>query len=253
MRTHLSNARSTLAKIIERARQQYLLAEYRKRVVETSSTTAAVLTDVQASWSHYVSAKLLAKVERVPVPPALAKDPLRHWSDVQLFVEKNREIVDGDVGEKFPVIWATAVRVHQVVSHEATATNEVGAIVDACADVLMTSLDKEVSGVVHCRDILVMRFIVLLCVYFATPLSYQHGHTVTQHHIFQDLASHWEREFLNDMQALNVRPCDVLTRVSEYVPEIVGFVSKIMENGYAYGGVGQNYRKISCSSFHTIV
>lgn len=37
-----------------------------------------------------------------------------------------------------------------------------------------------------------------------------------------------------DMKALNVRPPDVLTRVSEYVPEIVHFVETIIKNGYGF-------------------
>ena len=32
---------------------------------------------------------------------------------------------------------------------------------------------------------------------------------------------------------LQVLPADVLTRVSEYVPEIVEFVQKVIQNGYA--------------------
>ncbi len=31
-----------------------------------------------------------------------------------------------------------------------------------------------------------------------------------------------------------VLPPDVLTRVSEYVPEIVAFVKRIVDNGYGY-------------------
>lgn len=34
------------------------------------------------------------------------------------------------------------------------------------------------------------------------------------------------------LPAFQVLPPDVLTRVSEYVPEIVGFVSKVVSNGY---------------------
>ncbi len=37
---------------------------------------------------------------------------------------------------------------------------------------------------------------------------------------------------INCLCVLQVLPPDVLTRVSEYVPEIVDFVKKIVSNGY---------------------
>jgi cysteinyl-tRNA synthetase len=37
-----------------------------------------------------------------------------------------------------------------------------------------------------------------------------------------------------DMSRLNVLPADVLTRVSEYVPEIITFIEQIIQNGFAY-------------------
>ena len=55
---------------------------------------------------------------------------------------------------------------------------------------------------------------------------------MSDHSIFSDLTQRWEREFHRDMAALNVLPADVLTRVSEYVPEIVEYVQKIIDNGY---------------------
>ena len=42
-------------------------------------------------------------------------------------------------------------------------------------------------------------------------------------------------------KALNIEDPDCLTRVSEYVPEIVAFVEKIIENGYAYESNGSVY------------
>ena len=47
--------------------------------------------------------------------------------------------------------------------------------------------------------------------------------------------------FLNFQKALNIEDPDCLTRVSEYVPEIIAFVEKIIENGYAYASNGSVY------------
>jgi cysteinyl-tRNA synthetase len=62
------------------------------------------------------------------------------------------------------------------------------------------------------------------------------GGTVTDVSVFTRLARYYETEFHQDMQLLNVRPADALTRVSEYVPEIVTFIQEIIAKGYAYKG-----------------
>ncbi|XP_017296145.1 cysteine--tRNA ligase, cytoplasmic isoform X2 [Kryptolebias marmoratus] len=67
------------------------------------------------------------------------------------------------------------------------------------------------------------------------------GSKVTENSIFSVLPKYWEGEFHKDMEALNVLPADVLTRVSEYVPEIVEFVKKIVSNGYGYESNGSVY------------
>ena len=46
---------------------------------------------------------------------------------------------------------------------------------------------------------------------------------------------------LNCKKALNIEDPDCLTRVSEYVPEIVAFVQKIIDNGFAYESNGSVY------------
>lgn len=43
------------------------------------------------------------------------------------------------------------------------------------------------------------------------------------------------------MKALNIELPDVITRVSEFVPEIVTFIQKIIANGYAYEADGSVY------------
>lgn len=72
-------------------------------------------------------------------------------------------------------------------------------------------------------------------------LDMQFGLSVNDHSIFMELARKFEAEFYSDMKDLNVLPADVVTRVSEYVPEIVTFIEKIISNGYAYESNGSVY------------
>lgn len=46
------------------------------------------------------------------------------------------------------------------------------------------------------------------------------------------------------MDVLGVEKPDYLTRVTEYMPEIIAFIEKIVENGYAYESNGSVYFNI---------
>ncbi|KAL8709535.1 MAG: hypothetical protein Q9220_005777 [cf. Caloplaca sp. 1 TL-2023] len=63
-----------------------------------------------------------------------------------------------------------------------------------------------------------------------------YGKTIdaTDHSIFQKLTSKFEARFTDDMEALNVLRPDVITRVTEYGPQIVDFVAQVEKNGFAY-------------------
>jgi len=67
------------------------------------------------------------------------------------------------------------------------------------------------------------------------------GNTVKDNSIFADLPRFWEEEFHKDMVSLNVMSADCLTRVSEYVPEIVEYIQQIIERKYAYESNGSVY------------
>lgn len=54
------------------------------------------------------------------------------------------------------------------------------------------------------------------------------------HSIFAKLTKLYEDRFMEDMRNLNVLDPDELTRVTEYGPEIVNFVEKIIDNKFAY-------------------
>lgn len=79
------------------------------------------------------------------------------------------------------------------------------------------------------------------------------GSSVTNNSIFADLPRYWEEEFHKDMESLNVLPADCLTRVSEYVPEIVTFIQQIIDKNYAYesnGSVYFNVKQFDASPCH---
>lgn len=57
----------------------------------------------------------------------------------------------------------------------------------------------------------------------------------------EEFGRYWEAEYFDDMQKLGIDPPDVLTRVTEYVPEIVLYIQKIIDNGYAYLSNGSVY------------
>lgn len=54
------------------------------------------------------------------------------------------------------------------------------------------------------------------------------------HSIFTKLTSKYENRFMEDLRALNCLDPDVVTRVTEYGPQIVDFIKKIEDHGFAY-------------------
>ena len=72
-------------------------------------------------------------------------------------------------------------------------------------------------------------------------LDTKHGRERFDNEIFMKFARYYEDEFMHDMEDLGVRPPTVLTRISEYVPEVVSYVENIITNGFAYAANGSVY------------
>ena len=72
-------------------------------------------------------------------------------------------------------------------------------------------------------------------------LDAQSGSSVTDPAVFRTLPAQMEQKFMDDMAALRIEPPTTLTRVTEYVPEIVDFVKRIVDNGFAYAAQGSVY------------
>jgi cysteinyl-tRNA synthetase len=62
---------------------------------------------------------------------------------------------------------------------------------------------------------------------------------------FVQFARKWEKDYFHNMDLLGVQPPNRLVRVTEYVPEIVKFIEKIIKNGYAYEANGSVYFDVS--------
>ena len=75
----------------------------------------------------------------------------------------------------------------------------------------------------------------------ANGLDAAKGSEVTDQKIFRDHAAYYENEYLEDMETLGVRLPDTLTRVTEYVPQVIDYIQKIIDNGFAYEANGSVY------------
>lgn len=170
-------------KIIVRARQNYLFAEFSKAVKQTGLTDKAQ-SDVRHAADVYIDKYL-------PSAP--------HEHDE--FVKWAAETKPTQQDPKFDV------HVNAIKDALSTQTGE-----DVDTD---TFLKKSESVMVYLLD-------------------KQRGSEVTDPQIFRQLSSFYERDFNQDMAALNVLPPSVTTRVSEYIPEIVAFVKQIVDRKLAY-------------------
>ena len=83
-----------------------------------------------------------------------------------------------------------------------------------------------------------------------------HGKTtnVDDHTIFTKLTRKYEELFMNDVRTLNCLDPDMITRVTEYIDNIVDYVKRIIQNGFAYqtsdGSVYFDIKAFEAAKYH---
>ncbi|KAL6929167.1 hypothetical protein ACO0SA_002507 [Hanseniaspora valbyensis] len=122
------------------------------------------------------------------------------------------------------------------------------------APMYITAINNALTGFEKVAQIEPVEFYDLVKDILISYLDTNFGQEVNEPEVFIDLPRYWENEFNKDMARLNVRPASITTRVSEYVPEIVSYVEKIISNGYGYptkdGSVYFDTTKFDSSSNH---
>ncbi|KAJ2548077.1 cysteinyl-tRNA synthetase [Coemansia sp. RSA 1933] len=195
-------------KIILRARQKDLLQRYQD---QNDVLSEQAIQDVETAFCEFARGKLGADISSV--------------SDWSAFAASTGNGKDPSFVSSDP----------KMAMYYSAAQATVGGLEAAREGVASGKADKAglVSLLGASEDVVVLW------------LDKKFGSTVTDHHIFRDLAAFWEKDFFEDMDALNVRRPHILTRVSEYVPEIVRFVQRIIDNGYAYESKGSVFFNVA--------
>lgn len=170
---------------------------------------------IAARQQHLFEEKIVNQYKDVKEVLGLSKTSLLYY------VEKNLPEFTGDIEKDF-VVWSQSIpNLEEIKKEKPKLPMYVKAVVRA----LNAINDKNISYNNFLNEIKDVAVVYL---------DKEHGASVTEPSIFKKLPLYWENKFNEDMSKLSVLPPSVTTRVSEYVPDIIDYVDKIISNGYAY-------------------
>ncbi|KAF1847819.1 uncharacterized protein K460DRAFT_333210 [Cucurbitaria berberidis CBS 394.84] len=190
-------------KIILRGRQQHLLAKFK---AENPTVTDEVVTTTIQAFDAYVKKNLPLLSSEVNIGTFNQESSDKYANVVQ---GKSIDGVTppGDKEAKVKMHLRTAsMAVTSLLAPSKSTPEDVEVFYAGAEDVLLPYLDSLYGSSIDASD----------------------------HTVFTKLTQKYEARFNEDMRSLNVLDPNVVTRVTEYGDQIVTFVEKIVDNGFAY-------------------
>ncbi|KAK3984348.1 tRNA synthetases class I (C) catalytic domain-containing protein [Cladorrhinum sp. PSN332] len=183
-------------KIILSGRQQHLLARFKQEhAAEGDSVSDSILAETKVAFQHYIAKNL-------PLLPSDTGPETFSEAAGQGYKAKP----EGEPATVDDLLLRARIGTARSAAEALQAPGTPAEFFSKTDDILLPYLDM-----LHGADI-----------------------DSDNHKIYLELTQTFERRFFEDMKALNVLPPDVLTRVTEYVPQVVEFVEKIVANGFGY-------------------
>lgn len=189
--------------IILRGRQQHLLEEFLDLAKRRDKTISVIETSL-AALEAYIS-KNLPLIPGVTAPSDIHSQVVKHYGTI---------LEGGSLGKDAP-----GDKEAKIKMHVKTVLSASDAIIESLK--LPSPPENANFGV---QDILL------------PYLDSLYGSSIdaSDHSIFTKLTKKFEDRFMEDVRSLNCLDPDEITRVTEYGPQIVDFVEKVQDNGFAY-------------------